>query len=263
MGVDTWREKHQHARSLRERETKQTSIAVMQVADRRALADIRTDWERPLRRVLGRTGALTTALTQAISRGETQCVLLWFARVHSGSTGPSSRLTANSVAVRRRVLLTPFTMRFVRPRRGHHALGAAPSPPILVGCCHRSRWTHAQSRQVSNPAASEIPPRDGHWQFFVHGTAEQRSRAERAIRIAAVRASLEAVTCHLAQSRASPLESLATEQPRCGFVVRGGLASLWSTVTAHILADTEQLAICSAPRMERTAAMWTNTLTGT
>ena len=99
-------------------------------------------------------------------------------------------------------------------------------------------------------AASEIPPRDGHGACSVYGTLEQRSRAERAIRIAAARGSMEAVTADFAQSHTSPLESLATEQPLCGFVDRVGLASLRLTwVTVHLPADTGEFGFKATLRM--------------
>ena len=57
----------------------------------------------------------------------------------------------------------------------------------------------------------EIPTRDDGGALRVYGTAEQRSRTERA----AARGSLSAVSTDFAQSHISSLEFLAAEQPYC------------------------------------------------
>ena len=87
---------------------------------------------------------------------------------------------------------------------------------------------------------------DGDGAISVTGKVERRSPTERAIRIAAARGSLQVITADFAQSLASPLASLTTEQPWCGIVNRACLNQLWmSLATMFLLTDTDQPATCT------------------
>ena len=96
--------------------------------------------------------------------------------------------------------------------------------------------------RTATNTAIEIPTRNHGGAIGVYGSVEQRSLAERAIRIAATPGSLTAVSTDGTSLNPTPLESMAAEQSNHGAASSTAPASPtcgMSLATMFLLTDTE------------------------